>query len=139
MSKKSKKSICIGGLVGKSVGGRIENCHVSGKIIIDGVETDINAGGLVGHAENTEITNSTSDVDIQIVENRKFEELKELIVQNLSDKNEINELIALIEVMRNKKRTKNYLSAYINFISVMADHITLISPFIPFLTQLIIK
>ncbi len=139
MNKKSKKTAYIGGLIGKSVGGRTENCHASGKIIIDGVETDINAGGLIGNAENTEIINSTSDVDIQIGENRKFEELKKLIVQNLSDKSKINELIALVEEMKNKKRTKNYLSAYTNFVSIMADHITLVSPFIPFLTQLIVK
>lgn len=139
MNGENKKENCIGGLVGKSIGGKIENCHASGKIIINGVETNLTVGGLVGEAENTEIINSTNDVDIQIMENKKFDELKEIMVQNITDENKLKELIDLVEEMKYKKRTKKYLKVYTNFISVIADYVTLISPFIPFLTQFIVK
>ena len=136
VNSENNKEKCIGGLVGKSIGGKIENCHASGKIIINGVEQDINAGGLVGKVENTEIINSSSDV--QIIENGKFEEFKELISRNINDGIKRKELLDLVEQMKDKKRSKDYVKIYTNFISVLADHITIFSPFIPFLTQFIV-
>jgi hypothetical protein len=135
--KKEKRN--IGLLVGKSEGGRIENCHATGKIIIDEVESDINAGGLVGHAVNTEIINSTSDVEVQYSEDKIFNELKELIKKKLKNDLKLYEILGLVDSMNSKKRTKDFLEHYTNFISLMANHMTLISPYIPFLTDLILK
>jgi len=52
-------------LVGYSKGGRIKNSHSSGKIKIIRQSENINAGGLVGKAENTEIKDSSSSVVIE--------------------------------------------------------------------------
>jgi len=52
---------CIGGLIGKSFGVKVENCHAKGSInVIDG---DI--GGLIGDAGNyTDVARCSADVDI---------------------------------------------------------------------------
>jgi hypothetical protein len=55
----------VGGLVGRSVGGRIENCHVKGKITINGNPDNCNVGGLVGSSEDTKILNSSADVKVE--------------------------------------------------------------------------
>ena len=73
MSKERKnQEPSIGGLVGRSKGGKIENCHSEGKITINGKPKDINVGGLVGQSENTEIINSSSKVKILFRHYRTF-------------------------------------------------------------------
>ena len=62
-SKKPKPA--VGGLVGSSSGGRIENSHFEGKIRINGNQKDVNVGGLVGRSENTEIVNSSANAKIE--------------------------------------------------------------------------
>ena len=61
-SKKGKPA--VGGLVGQSSGGRIENCHSEVKITINGNPEDIDVGGLVGRSEDTEIVNSSADAKV---------------------------------------------------------------------------
>ena len=59
----SIESACVGGLIGKSFGVKIVNCHTKGSInVVDG---DI--GGLVGDAGNyTDVTRCYSEMDIYI-------------------------------------------------------------------------
>ena len=63
--KSAKTKGAIGGLVGQAVGGKIDNCHAEGKIIIKENPEDVNVGGLVGQSENTEILNSSADVKVE--------------------------------------------------------------------------
>ena len=66
MAKKPQRTKgAIGGLVGRSDGGKIENCYAEGKIIINGNPEDVDIGGLVGQSENTEILDSSADVKIE--------------------------------------------------------------------------
>lgn len=77
--KSGKRKGAIGGLVGRSVGGKIVDCHANGKIIINGKPNDVNVGGLVGQSENTEIVNSSADVKVEFEnETNRSEPIMEL-------------------------------------------------------------
>ena len=60
---KSSEAACVGGLIGKSFGVKVVNCHAKGSInVVDG---DI--GGLIGDAGNyTDVTRCYADVDIYV-------------------------------------------------------------------------
>lgn len=64
--KKTKSA--VGGLVGRSVGGRIENCHFEGEITIRGNPEGLDVGGLVGQQEETKIVNSSADAKIKFAD-----------------------------------------------------------------------
>ena len=64
--KKSKSA--VGGLVGRSIGGHMENCHFEGEITIHGNPEDVDVGGLVGQSENTEIVSSSANAKVEFVD-----------------------------------------------------------------------
>ncbi|MGE7912492.1 GLUG motif-containing protein [Lysinibacillus xylanilyticus] len=134
MDEKKKIQSNIGGLVGKAIGGKIDNCHVDGKIIINGEQGEY--GGLVGSAVNTEITNSTSNVEIIINSENVFTELKREVAQ-IKELEIQKELLNLIEKMESCKGTRSFKEHYKNFISRSADYMTLLTPFLPKLTEFI--
>ena len=63
-----KPKSAMGGLVGRSSGGRIENSHFEGKITINGNREDVDVGGLVGQSENTEIVGSSADAKVEFTD-----------------------------------------------------------------------
>ncbi len=65
IDESGKRKGAVGGLVGRSIGGKIVDCHADGNIIIKGKPKDANVGGLVGQSENTEIVNSSADVKVE--------------------------------------------------------------------------
>ena len=64
----------VGGLVGRSVAGKIDNCHFKGKITINGNPAGIDVGGLIGQSENSEIVNSSADAKVEFVNETKLSE-----------------------------------------------------------------
>ena len=66
--KHEKPKSAVGGLVGRSIGGHIKNCHFKGEIKINGNPEDIDVGGLVGQIKNTEIVNSSADAKIKFTD-----------------------------------------------------------------------
>jgi hypothetical protein len=65
-----------------------------------------------------------------------FNELK-LVLDGIIDGEIKEKSLQLLEELNRSKRTTSYLQNYQDFISLMANHITVIAPFIPALTQLI--
>lgn len=63
-----KRKSAVGGLVGRSIGGHIENCHFKGEITIHGNPEDVDVGGLVGRTEKTEIVNSSADAKVEFAD-----------------------------------------------------------------------
>ena len=61
----AKRSSAVGGLIGRSLGGCIENCSAKGKITVNGDSRDVDVGGLVGQSQDTKIINSEADVEIK--------------------------------------------------------------------------
>ncbi len=75
-TKKPKPA--VGGLVGQSIGGRIENSRFEGKITVNGNQEDVDVGGLVGRAENTKIVNSSADANISFAGKAQTTEIFEI-------------------------------------------------------------
>lgn len=89
---------------------------------------------------NSRVNNNSSDSSTNIVNINKenlFENLKEIIKENVEDPNEKLELIEAVHNMERNQGTNNFKDYYVKFITTAANHMTLISPFIPALTQLL--
>ncbi len=67
-----------------------------------------------------------------------FEELKNVIKKELSEANESNKLLNLIDELKDSIGKKNFIYKYQEFLSLVADHITIFAPFLPALSQLIV-
>jgi membrane-bound ClpP family serine protease len=63
--KKQRGKSAMGLLIGRSTGGKVINCHASGKITIHGKPEDVDAGSLIGQSENTEVVGSSADAEIE--------------------------------------------------------------------------
>ncbi|MFC1953663.1 hypothetical protein ACFLWR_06015 [Chloroflexota bacterium] len=63
--KKNENKRAIGLLIGKSRGGVVKNVHVQGKISIRGKPREVDVGGLIGQSEDTKVTGSSADVEIE--------------------------------------------------------------------------
>lgn len=77
--------------------------------------------------------NSTNNKNID--SENLFEELKATIEKGITNTNKRSELIDQIDEMKNTRDTSKFKDCYKNFISTAADYVTLITPFIPFLTS----
>ena len=65
-----------------------------------------------------------------------FSDLK-LALEGIKEEEIKEKALELLEELNTTKHTPTYLVKYQNFISLLADHLTVIAPFIPALTQLI--
>lgn len=92
----------------------------------------------VGNNSRVNIHSTDNSINIQINENNVFEELKKTIEKNISDNDEKAMLISKVEELKNTQNTKKFSECYKEFIALAADHITILAPFIPFLTQSLI-
>lgn len=127
MEEEKRNHSSIGGLVGKMNGGKIENSHAEGKIIITGEAK--NVGGLVGDMSEGEIIDSTSNMEIIQNSESLFTELKSVLEQ-IKEVDRKNELLNLVGKMESSKGTTSFKEHYKNFISSSADYVTLIYPFL---------
>jgi len=135
--QKSSKKINIGLLAGSSKGGKIENCYASGKIKINGKEKNLNVGGLVGSSENTEIKDSSSKVTIETTDDIKFDEIKNIIKDQVKNEKTMESLLRQIEELKDTRNTKSYTLKLKKFISAASEYMSIISPFVPFLMKFI--
>jgi len=63
--KEKRDKSAIGLLIGRSVGGKIINCHASGKITAHGKPEGVDVGSLIGQLENTEVKDSSAEAEIE--------------------------------------------------------------------------
>lgn len=88
--------------------------------------------------ENPRININSVDHSMNVVNvssDKLFDELRRVIEDNIEKKHEI---LNLIDEMEKNKDKKSFVNSYQKFISSMADHMSLVAPFIPALTQLLI-
>jgi hypothetical protein len=78
-----------------------------------------------------QLQEQTSNITVR----QEFERLRKVIDDAEITKDKKKALMDNIDDLEKTRGTKNYLENYTRFISSVADHITLISPFIPFLTS----
>jgi hypothetical protein len=91
-----------------------------------------------GHNARANI-NSTDNSNNEVVENSEkvFSELAEVLRQNVDQQDARTELIRLVEEMRLGARAGTFTEKYRNFMAAAADHMTIIAPFLPALSQLL--
>lgn len=66
-----------------------------------------------------------------------FDSLKSAVQTSISDNAKVAELTAAIDEMKRQKGGPGFAVAYQKFISVLADHITVVAPLLPALTTLL--
>ena len=86
---------------------------------------------------NARVNFRSHDSSQNIVANQSvFGDLKTAIESGIQDSTERAQLIALVEKMETKVGDRpSFISTYQNFIASAANHMTLIAPFLPALTQ----
>ncbi|SFH84804.1 hypothetical protein SAMN05192551_103255 [Tindallia magadiensis] len=88
------------------------------------------------NGENSRVNINSTDNSTNIVNvssDNLFEELRNMIKENIDKNNEI--LDAIDEMEKNQNNKESFMVSYQKFISLISDHISLISPFIPALSQ----
>lgn len=100
------------------------------------VQTIVN--NITGHNARVNI-NSTDNSTNQLVENSEelFSEIVGAIRQNVDHDDIRDKLITLVEDMRRGVRVGTFTEKYREFMAAAADHITIVAPFLPALSQLL--
>lgn len=89
---------------------------------------------------NSRVNNNSNDQSINVVNmspSDLFDEIRKVLKENISDEAELNYLREIINEMENSQNTNTFNQLYTKFITSAANHMTLISPFIPALSQMI--
>jgi hypothetical protein len=71
------------------------------------------------------------------IREKVFSELAEALRQNVDPNDARDKLITLVEEMRRGTRVGTFREKYREFIAAAADHITIVAPFLPALSQLL--
>lgn len=66
-----------------------------------------------------------------------FDEIRNVLKEGISDEAELRSLREIVNEMENSQNTNSFNKTYTNFITRAANHMTLISPFIPALSQMV--
>lgn len=135
MNEDKKNVANIGGLVGRMKGGKIVNSHAEGTIINNG--SAANVGGLVGENDGGVIENSTSNMRIISTEDNVFSELRTALEQ-IDKSDEKKRLMQLVDDMENSVGESTFKEKYKAFMSNVADHMTVVTPFLTKLTEFIL-
>jgi hypothetical protein len=100
------------------------------------VQTIVN--NISGHNARVNI-HSTDNSNNQVVENSEkvFSELAEALRRNVDQNDARDKLITLVEEMRRGTRVGTFKEKYREFMAAAADHITIVAPFLPALSQLL--
>ena len=69
--------------------------------------------------------------------NNNFDNIEKVIKENEETINNSKEVVKKVKEMKETVGSPAYLNKYKEFISLMANHITLIEPFIPYLSSLL--
>ena len=94
---------------------------------------------LIGPNARVNIQSSDSSTNVVSVESADlFDNLREAIQKSSLDSTIARQLIQNVDVMQSAVGTKTFGERYKEFIAVAADHMTLVAPFLPALTQLLL-
>lgn len=89
---------------------------------------------------NTRVNNHSTDQSINVVNTSNhelFDEIKKILSEHVNDQDELHELRLLVNNMESSQNTSAFNQAYTKFITSAANHMTILSPVIPALTQMI--
>lgn len=98
----------------------------------------INVYNVSGNNSRVNINSTDNSVNYVNDSSGLFEDIRKVLLTIQDDKIK-NGSIELLKEMEETKNTPSFLSKYQNFIGILANHMTIIAPFIPALTQLIVS
>jgi hypothetical protein len=90
--------------------------------------------------DNPKVNINSEDKSISIVNKidfKEFEEIEKLLKNEISNENEKEICLASLNELKKSVGQETYVEKYQKFIATVSNHITIIAPFIPFLTQLL--
>ena len=94
---------------------------------------------LIGQNARVNIQSSDSSTNVVNVESALlFDNLREVIRTSSLDSTVVQQLLQNVGAMQSAVGTKTFGEHYKEFIAVAADHMTLVAPFLPALTQLLL-
>lgn len=97
-------------------------------------ETSINDITISGN--NPKVNINSTDNSINIV-STPFNEIYEKL-NEIEDENIRNDSIRCLKELEESKDSETYKSKYVEFINILSDHVSIIAPFLPALSQLLI-
>lgn len=89
---------------------------------------------------NSRVNNSSNDFSTNVIDTSPsdlFDEIRKVIKNNLEDEIEVRNLRILVNEMESAQETPKFNDVYTRFITSSANHMTLLAPFIPALSQMI--
>jgi hypothetical protein len=92
------------------------------------------------HGENPRVNINSTDLSSNIINKvdlNTFEEIKQVLTDQISDNEKRTVYLQSLEELKESVGKKSYIDKYKQFIEITANHMGLISPFIPYLTSMI--
>lgn len=86
---------------------------------------------------NSRVNIASQDHSVNLVAGDIFGEITTALKGGISDQRKLNELLDLVEEMKRERGGKGFVLAYQKFVGLAAEHVELISPFLPALANLI--
>lgn len=89
------------------------------------------------YGNNSRMNVNSTDLSNNIVnktELSEFEKIREIIINQIPDEQKRTRCLATLDDLKDSIGEKSYSEKYKRFIEVAADHISIIAPFIPYLT-----
>ena len=93
---------------------------------------------LIGDSSRVNINSQDISINVKnITSDDLFEELKKAIEENEDNVDKKSKLLSLVDEMEDAQGTDRFRERYKEFVATAADHMTLLTPFLHALTQLL--
>jgi hypothetical protein len=95
---------------------------------------------VYGHNPHWNVNSSDQSVNIVTISNEEvFERLRQVIASGIPAGDEQKDILARVEALERAEGSSSFARRYTEFISVAANHVTLLAPFIPALAEMLHK
>lgn len=92
------------------------------------------------NGSNSRVNNSSNDHSINVVNTNPsdlFDEIRNILKDNIENKDELRNLKLTVNELESAYETPKFNEVYTRFIANSANHMTLLAPFLPALSQMI--
>ena len=98
----------------------------------------VNIYNLHGSHSRVNIQSNDRSVNVSsITEQQVFSGIREAVGQGVSDANERKVILEKLDALEKSVHSDDFVSKYKEFINIVADHMTIILPFLPALSQML--
>jgi hypothetical protein len=98
----------------------------------------VNIYNLHGSHSRVNIRSEDNSVNVSsITERQVFSGIRDAVNQQVSEANDRKAILEKLEALETSVNSNDFTSKYKEFINVVADHMTIILPFLPALTQML--